>query len=62
MQHAMAAAQEALSDAKWQPEDEHEKEMTVCQAKPPYSLAMDRMLILAGCHPRLWYRQLRRSL
>lgn len=31
MQYAMAAAHEALDDAKWHPEGELQKEMTVCQ-------------------------------
>ena len=30
MQYAMAATQEALDDAGWHPQDEKEKEMTVC--------------------------------
>lgn len=29
MQYALAASQEALDDAGWHPESEHEKELTV---------------------------------
>ena len=34
MQYAMAATQEALEDAEWHPQEEHEKEMTVCWIRP----------------------------
>ena len=30
MQYAMAATQEALDDADWHPQEDNEKEMTVC--------------------------------
>lgn len=37
MQYAMAATQEALDDARWHPQEEHQKEMTVEQVTPGFS-------------------------